>query len=177
MDFGDLSLPQRGHTRPLVQVSLEKPLGFQARQERQTQGSSLPLFKREKACPSAELSSLSPAIVPSIENLSLGDRQRLWAPRCPHSGLFVGRERQWAACQPLGCCRSGPMLPGLRFGISSPLRMVMPGWGKGTWGVAALPPSPPRRSSVQPLCSPLTLGSQAGLSGAARAPGETGRRG
>lgn len=115
--------PSAGAHKAAAAVSLEKPLNFQARQERQTQGSSLPLFKREKGCPSVELSALSPAIVPSSENLSLGDRQRLWAPRCPHSGLFVGRERQWAARQPLGRCRSGPMLPGLRFGISSPLRM------------------------------------------------------
>lgn len=44
-------------------VSLEKALGFQATEGMQTQGSSLPLFKREKAHTSIALSALSPTIV------------------------------------------------------------------------------------------------------------------
>lgn len=139
--WGTLGLPRWVHARPLVQVSLEKPLGFQARQEMQTQGSSLPLFKREKGCTWTVVSALSPAIVRSSENPSLWDRQCLCAPHCPHSGPFVVRGRRRASRQPPGCCRSVSMFLGLRFGISSQLRRVMPGQGRARGGVAALPPA------------------------------------
>lgn len=47
VDFRAAQAPRVGAREAMVPVSLEKPLGFEVREEMQTQGSSLALFRRE----------------------------------------------------------------------------------------------------------------------------------
>lgn len=135
-------------------VSLEKPPGFQAREEMQTQGSSLPLFKREKACTSIAVSTLSPTIVHRGENLSL---------RGQAASLCTWLSPQWSLCGSGKAAGLPPVSWTAQAHLDAPQTQV---WevqsaeegdartGGGCEAVRQPCPRPARRTSAQPLHGP-----------------------